>query len=82
MHLQIKQGYGYLLVTELSETMFKLIVSGLCTLPQLLQHLQKRPRTLKQHQLNGNKAVLFLCVKLADSYLFLASAQLPLNFLS
>lgn len=46
---QIKQGYGYLLVTELPETMFKLIVSGLCTLPQLLQYLQKRASILKQH---------------------------------
>ena len=50
----IKQEDDYLLVIKLQMTEFKLVVSALHSLPQPLQHLQKKTHVSKRQQLRGN----------------------------
>lgn len=76
----------YLLVIKLLEINFSLVISGLHSLPQPLQYLQKKGVHIsKQQKQRGN--IIFSCNLRnknlqREYYLFFASAQLSLDFFS
>lgn len=80
-HYQNGYRRRYLLVIKLLETMFKLVIPGLHSLPQSLQHLQEKHKeaAIKGYHL---RRLSFEKQELVDYYLFFASAQLPLDFFS